>query len=77
MACGTPVIAFNRGSMPEIIQNGYNGYLVNNTNEAIDKVQEINEINRSKCRKTVEEKFTVEIMVNKYLSVYERILDEN
>jgi glycosyltransferase involved in cell wall biosynthesis len=77
MACGTPVIAFYRGSMPEIIENGYNGYLVNNTTEAIDKVQEINNINRSECRKTVEEKFTVEIMVNKYLTVYERILHKN
>ena len=74
MACGTPVIAFNKGSMPEIIQNNKNGFLVSNVEEAIKKVKIISEINRLECRKTVETQFTVDIMVNKYLNVYNQIL---
>jgi len=74
MACGTPVIAFNKGSMPEIIQNYKNGFLVSNVEEAIKKVKIISEINRLECRKTVETQFSVDIMVNKYLNVYNQIL---
>jgi glycosyltransferase involved in cell wall biosynthesis len=46
MACGTPVIAFNRGSMPELIENGKNGFLVSNVDEAVDAVARIQKIDR-------------------------------
>jgi len=54
MACGTPVITFNRGSMPELIENGKCGFLVNTVDEAIDAVRRIKDIDRAYCRHHVE-----------------------
>jgi len=76
MACGTPVIAFNRGSMPELIDHGKNGFLVSNKDEAITALNRIKDIDRLHCRKTVEEHFTVDTMVAKYIQAYEQILKE-
>ncbi|CAB1061168.1 Glycosyltransferase [Olavius sp. associated proteobacterium Delta 1] len=75
MACGTPVIAFDRGSMPELIENGKSGYLVNNVDETIEAVERIKEIDRAYCRRHVESHFTVDRMINRYIQVYEMILD--
>jgi len=75
MACGTPVIAFNRGSMPELIEDGKNGFLVNTVNEAIEAVAHIRDIKRACCRRRVESCFTVNHMVEKYIEVYETILE--
>jgi glycosyltransferase involved in cell wall biosynthesis len=75
MACGTPVIAFNRGSMPELIENGQNGFLVNNVDEAIETVARIKEIDRASCRRHVVRYFTVGRMVDGYEQVYETILE--
>jgi glycosyltransferase involved in cell wall biosynthesis len=74
MACGTPVIAFDRGSMSEIIQDNQNGFLVDTVDEAIDAVAHISKIDRADCRRHVERHFTVERMVQEYIRVYERIL---
>jgi glycosyltransferase involved in cell wall biosynthesis len=76
MACGTPVIAFNKGSMPELIENGQNGFLVKTVNEAIDAVSHIRDIERTYCRRHVEQKFTTNHMVEKYIQVYETILEK-
>ena len=76
MACGTPVIAFNRGSMPELIENGKNGFLVNTDNEAIDAFAHISDIDRAYCRHHVEQNFTANHMVEKYIQVYETILEK-
>ena len=74
MACGTPVIAFNRGSMPELIENGKNGFLVKTVDEAIDAVQHIKDIDRMYCRHHVERHFTADRMVEEYIKVYETII---
>lgn len=74
MFCGTPVIAFSKGSMPELINNEKTGFLVNIINEAVDRIQDIPEINRSDCRQWAEERFSREKMVEDYISVYEKIL---
>ncbi|MDQ6950688.1 MAG: glycosyltransferase [Mariprofundales bacterium] len=76
MACGTPVIAFNRGSMPELIRNGLNGYLVSTVEEAVDAVEKLGEINRADCRKFIEANFSVDRMVNDYIKVYEEIIEK-
>ena len=76
MCCGTPVIAFNRGSMPELIRHGVNGFLVSNVEEAVDSIQELSGIDRSACRRFVEDNFSTERMVNDYLKIYEQILEQ-
>lgn len=75
MACGTPVIAFSKGAMPELIENGKSGFLVNNVDEAIETVARIKEIDRAYCRRHVERHFTADRMINEYIQVYEMILD--
>jgi glycosyltransferase involved in cell wall biosynthesis len=77
MACGTPVIAFNRGSMPELIENGKNGFLVNSMKEAIVAVTCIKDIDRATCCRHVEQYFTVERMISEYVQVYEMIIRSN
>jgi glycosyltransferase involved in cell wall biosynthesis/quercetin dioxygenase-like cupin family protein len=75
MACGTPVIAVNRGSMPELIRDHENGFLVSGVQEAILAVDRISGIDRAVCRKTVSDHFTVDHMVENYIQVYEEILE--
>jgi mannose-6-phosphate isomerase-like protein (cupin superfamily) len=75
MACGTPVIAVNRGSMPELITHAKNGFLVSDNQSAVLAVDRIREIDRAFCRKTVMDHFTIDGMVEKYIRVYEQILE--
>jgi glycosyltransferase involved in cell wall biosynthesis len=74
MACGTPVIAFNRGSMPELVINNTTGFLVTSIHEAIEAVGRIRDLDRATCRRHVERNFTAARMVEKYTQVYETIL---
>ncbi len=76
MACGTPVIAFNRGSMPELIENGKNGFGVDTVAEAIEALAGIDQIDRATCRRHVQRHFTVDRMVDEYIGAYEMILRE-
>jgi len=73
MACGTPAIAFNKGSMPELIEHGKNGFLVSSCEEAVEHVARIKNIDRLDCRQTVEDRFTVDSMVEKYIDVYTEV----
>lgn len=73
MACGTPVIAFKRGSMPELIEDGKNGFLVANVKEAAEKVARLGALSRADCRRTVEKRFSVERMVDQYCDVYKEV----
>jgi len=75
LACGTPVIANNKGSMPEIIRHGEDGFLVNSNDEAIQAINEIAKLSRANCRKRVEDRFTVKRMVHDYIDVYRNILE--
>ena len=74
LACGTPVIANNRGSVPELIQNGKTGFIVKNINEAVKAIHNINQIDRCDCRRSAEEKFSVEKMAEEYEKVYYKLL---
>lgn len=74
MMCGTPVIAFNLGSMPELIYDAKTGFLVNTIEEAAEAVENINSISRSFCRKWACSKFSRNIMIDNYLEVYDKIL---
>ncbi len=74
MLCGTPVIAFNKGSMPELIRNGKNGFLVDGIAEAVDAVNTTGTIDRKFCRDYAVSKFSRDKMVEGYLEVYRKIL---
>ncbi|MCF7928604.1 MAG: glycosyltransferase family 4 protein [Spirochaetales bacterium] len=77
MACGTPVIAFDRGSMPELIEHGKNGFVVNSLDEAIRAVSDVEKLDRNYCRHHVEKYFTADRMAEEYIEVYNRILKRN
>jgi len=70
MACGTPVIAFRRGSVPEIIVDGVTGFIVDTVEEMAEAMKKIDQIDRKKCREHVEKHFTVETMVNNYEKLF-------
>ena len=74
LACGTPVIACNRGSMPELIDHGVTGFLVNSLDEAVDAIDRIGEIDRAACRAAVAARFTMDLMADRYLRLYRSIL---
>jgi glycosyltransferase involved in cell wall biosynthesis len=74
MLCGTPVIAFNRGSMPELIQTEKTGFLVNTIDEAVEAVSGLKNIKRVDCRAWAESKFSSEKMVDDYFDLYKKIL---
>ncbi|MCK5332326.1 glycosyltransferase family 4 protein [Candidatus Parcubacteria bacterium] len=75
MACGTPVIAFNRGSVSEVVKHGKTGFVVENEKEMIETIQNIDQIKREDCRAHVEENFTIKTMVDGYEEAYRRVLD--
>ncbi|WP_375248657.1 glycosyltransferase family 4 protein [Sphingomonas sp.] len=74
MACGTPVIATRRGSMPELIDHGVTGFLVDTIDAAVDAVERLDTIDRAACRRAVAERFSVERMADDYIALYRRIL---
>jgi glycosyltransferase involved in cell wall biosynthesis len=74
MLCGTPVIAFNRGSMPELIKHEETGFLVNTVDEAAEAVKSIKNINRKNCYDWAVSQFSCNKMVDDYLSLYRHIL---
>jgi len=75
MACGTPVIAFNRGSVPEIIEDGLTGFVVEDISGAIGAVDRLGQLSREKIRHRFEERFTSRRMAQDYLSVYRSLSD--
>ena len=74
MACGTPVIASRRGSMPEIIDDGVTGFLVDTPAAAVRAIERIDEIDRAAVRRAVAERFTIDRMADAYLALYRQIL---
>ena len=73
MACGTPVIAARRGSMPELIEDGVTGFLVDSVEEAVSAIHRIDEIDRARVRRAVELRFTSTAMADAYLRLYQHI----
>jgi glycosyltransferase involved in cell wall biosynthesis len=76
MACGTPVIAFPFGSMPELIEPGVNGALVENIDEAVAAVEALAALDRRLCRRSFEQRFTTARMARDYVDVYGELVEE-
>lgn len=74
MACGTPVIAFDKGAMKELIDDGKTGFIVKNQKQMEEAVREVDSIDRRVCRKRVKSHFTLQKMVAGYLDVYNRVV---
>ncbi len=77
MACGTPVLAINRGSMPEVIDPGVTGFLVHDAAQMADAVSHVAALDRAACRRWVEARFTVDRMAADYEAVYRQIIQES
>jgi len=76
MLCGTPVIAFNKGSMPELIKNRETGFLVTTVEEAVSVVDDIKNIDRLDCNEWSRSQFSCDKMVNDYYALYQQILNK-
>jgi glycosyltransferase involved in cell wall biosynthesis len=76
MACGTPVLAFGRGSVPEVIEDGITGYIVDNVDEAICKIGETLSLNRSRIRRRFGERFSAARMAQDYLKIYQQLISK-
>jgi glycosyltransferase involved in cell wall biosynthesis len=77
MACGTPVIAWRRGSIPEIVDHGVTGFVVDDTDEAVSAVRRIREIDRSECRSVFERRFGASRMARQYVDAYLHAIEEH
>jgi glycosyltransferase involved in cell wall biosynthesis len=75
MACGTPTIAYRTGSVPEVLDQGTTGYIVDNLDEAAAAVQRAGSLNRKICRRVFEERFSARRMCLDYLELYKSICD--
>ena len=76
MVCGTPVVAYARGSMPELIEDGVTGVLAHGIDSAVAGVRRAVRFDRAMCRQTAERRFSAERMVDDYVHVYERVLHD-
>src|SRR5688500_20106573 len=75
MACGTPVIAYRSGSVPEVIDEGVTGFIVDDIDGAVEEVGRLDRFDRAACRTRFEQRFSVERMANDYMKVYEQLIE--
>jgi glycosyltransferase involved in cell wall biosynthesis len=74
MACGTPVVGFARGSVPELIEEGVTGFVVDSVDEAVAALAKVQKLDRKRCRQTFEKRFSVTRMTEDYLEIYRRAI---
>jgi glycosyltransferase involved in cell wall biosynthesis len=73
MACGTPVIAYRGGAVPEVMEEGHTGFIVEALEDAVKAVRRLPELSRRRCREVFEQRFTATRMAHDYVQVYERL----
>jgi glycosyltransferase involved in cell wall biosynthesis len=76
MACGTPVVAYRRGSVPEVIDEGVTGLIVHTVDQAVKALARISRLSRKRCRRIFEERFTASRMATDYVAIYERLIED-
>ena len=74
IACGTPVIAYRDGAVPEVIEEGHTGFIVEELEDAVEAVRRIPELSRKRCREAFEKRFTATRMAHDYVKVFERLI---
>jgi glycosyltransferase involved in cell wall biosynthesis len=74
MACGTPVVAWRRGSVPEVVEHGVTGYVVESVEAGVEAVRGIASLNRVRCRQEFEKRFGASRMAADYVTLYERLI---
>ena len=77
LACGTPVVAMNRGAMPEIIEHGVNGFLAKDYAQFKRYMKRVDEIDPQACRDSVERKFSAQVLAKKYTTLYKRVIKKH
>jgi glycosyltransferase involved in cell wall biosynthesis len=75
MACGTPVIAYDQGSVPEVMENGVTGFIVNEIEQAVEAVGRVRDLSRARCREVFDKRFTASRMAGDYINVFRRLGD--
>jgi glycosyltransferase involved in cell wall biosynthesis len=75
MACGTPVIAYRNGSVPEVMEEGRTGFIVEDLDDAVEAVRRLPTLSRARCREVFEQRFTVSRMTRHYVDLYERLIE--
>ena len=75
MACGTPIIAYDRGSVPEVMENGVTGFIVSEIEQAVEAVGRVRDLSRARCREVFEKRFTASRMASDYVNLYTRLAD--
>jgi glycosyltransferase involved in cell wall biosynthesis len=74
LACGTPVIARGRGSVPELIEDGITGFVFEENDDAVEAIARLPQLSRKRCRQRFEQRFTATRMARDYLKLYERLI---
>jgi glycosyltransferase involved in cell wall biosynthesis len=74
MACGTPVLAFWHGSVPEVVDEGITGHIVDSVGEATRKIGRMLALDRARVRRRFEQRFTAKRMVQDYVTIYEKLI---
>jgi len=77
MACGTPVIAYRGGAVPEIMEQGHTGFIVHGVEDAVEAVRDVAQLSRKRCREVFEERFTATRMAHDYVQQFERLIASN
>ena len=75
MACGTPVIAYNRGSVPEVMEDGVTGFIVQNLDDAVKAVSRVGDLSRTDCREVFEKRFSASRMAHDYVAAYKDLIE--
>jgi len=77
MACGTPVIAYRGGAVPELVEHGHNGFVVERLEDAVEAVRHLAQLSRKRCREVFEQRFTARRMAHDYVQQFERLMPSN
>jgi len=77
MACGTPVVAYRGGAVPELVEHGHNGLVVERLEDAVEAVRHVAQLSRKRCREVFEQRFTARRMAHDYVQQFERLMPSN